>query len=87
MTVLKHNNRGKKKVHDKREACLYYGKYCSKLVEHLLQVHSDKKEVEKILKLGKNSKGRRASIQIIKKKGNFLHNKNVLDNPGENLKV
>lgn len=41
----------------KKDACLYCGQFCLKLVEHLLQVHSDKKELEKILKLGKNSKG------------------------------
>lgn len=80
VTVLKHNNKGKRRVYDKRDACLYCGKFCSKLVEHLQLVHSDKKEVEKIFKLRKNSKGRRASIQTIRKKGNFLHNKNVLNN-------
>lgn len=42
----------------KRDACLYCGQFCLKLVEHLLQVHSDKKELENILKLGKKSKGR-----------------------------
>ena len=49
ITVMKHNNIGKKRKWDKKHSCLYCCNWYSKMARHLQQKHEDELEVVQAL--------------------------------------
>ena len=77
ITVLKHNNIGKKRKWDKKHSCLYCCNLYSKMARHLEQKHQEELEVVQAISYNKGSKERKRLFKIIQNRGDFKHNKSV----------
>lgn len=66
----------------KKQFCVYCHKLQTKFARHLLLKHKDESDVKHILTIPKGLPERRALIDTIRKKGNYLHNVNVEFNSG-----
>ena len=77
ITVLKHNNIGKKRKWDKKHSCIYCCNLYSKMARHLDQKHKDEIEVVQALSYDKGSKERKRQFKIIQNRGDFKHNQSV----------
>lgn len=78
VVVAKTSNDGLVRKWDKKQACLYCSKLCAKLPRHLIAKHSNETEVAKLMSFPIGSEERKLRLEELKKKGNFLHNTNVL---------
>lgn len=67
------------RAYNKKHHCVYCGVLVQKMSRHLLRKHMDKVEVAKAFSLPKNSKQRRYQLDLIRNKGNFEYNNNVLE--------
>lgn len=63
-----------------KKACYYCNKLVSKLVTHLKKDHKEEKEVIHVMSLKSKSKERLQAIQTLKRKGNFVFIKHLLEN-------
>ena len=75
--VLKANNRNGRKW-DKKHACPYCSKLYAKMARHLEQMHNEELDVASALSSAKGSKERNTRLSLIRYKGNFMHNTEVL---------
>lgn len=66
------------RVYDKRNYCLYCSKPTSKIARHLQTVHRNKPDVAKALFYPQKSKERRARLAVLRNRGNFSHNADVV---------
>ena len=62
----------------KRNYCLFCLKPTSKLARHLEAVHGNVREVAMALQSPKNSRARRNGLKILRNRGNFAHNANIV---------
>lgn len=65
--------------YNKKHYCFYCKKIVQKMSRHLLRMHSDEIDVSKAFSFPKNSKERRLHLDLIRNKGNFEHNTDVLE--------
>jgi hypothetical protein len=64
----------------KKNCCLYCGTSQQRIARHLEDVHGKKEpEVTQACSHPKQSKERRAAFEILRNRGNYLHNKEVMD--------
>ena len=91
--------KGKQKegrVYDKRQACIYCGTLVSKLSSHLLHRHSDEREVAELKETDpkptdnqetaeEKKQKRKQQYELIRNRGNFYHNQEVLKQGGSNI--
>lgn len=68
----------KGKTHNKKQYCLYCSKPYSKMARHLEFVHHNEVEVAKAVAFPKHSKERRERLNLLRKRGNFAHNTDVV---------
>lgn len=68
----------KKMVKDKRVFCLFCEQLETNFPRHLERKHSLELEVRQFITLPKKSKERLKHIELLKNKGNFIHNRSVL---------
>jgi len=73
----KRNN--KKRVYDKHSECYYCQKLQTDLRKHFFKKHKTEISVAKIMALPLGSKDRKKNLEILRNKGNFFHNKEVID--------
>lgn len=66
------------RMFNKKQYCFYCSKSFCKMARHLAQVHKNEVEVAKALSFPKGSKERRINLDLLRNKGNRLHNTNVL---------
>jgi len=78
VTVATTANINGKRKWDKRQFCLYCAQGVTKLPRHLARKHADNPEVQMGIALPVKSKERLAWLDSIRKKGNFHHNREVL---------
>ena len=78
ITIQTHSNTKEKRKFDKYNICLYCAKCVLKMGRHLCDLHSDKEEVQHILKMKSPSTERKEAIALLTYKGNFLHNCHIL---------
>ncbi|XP_029943204.1 uncharacterized protein LOC115385360 isoform X2 [Salarias fasciatus] len=78
--VASTSNTGRRRVYDKRNYCIYCSKATSKIARHLQTVHADKADVAKAFYYPKQSKERQVRLTILRNRGNFAHNINVVRN-------
>lgn len=76
---VKVSREGGLRKYNKKHHCFYCGKLVLKMSRHLARKHSDKDEVAKAFSLPKNSKERHLQLDLIRNKGNFKHNTEVLE--------
>ncbi|XP_074530856.1 uncharacterized protein LOC141793879 [Halichoeres trimaculatus] len=69
---------GSRRVYNKRNYCLYCLKPSSKIARHLEAVHGNVKEVARAVLFPKNSKERRNALNILRRRGNFAYNAQVV---------
>ncbi|XP_059215616.1 uncharacterized protein LOC131993639 [Centropristis striata] len=67
------------RLYNKKHHCFYCKKIVQKMSKHLLRMHSDEIDVSKAFSFQKNSKERRLHLDLIRNKGNFEHNRDVLE--------
>ncbi|KAM4593212.1 uncharacterized protein PAE49_006138 isoform 4-T4 [Odontesthes bonariensis] len=67
-----------RRVYDKRSYCLYCSKPTAKISRHLQTVHRNKPDVAKALFYPQNSKERRVRLAVLRNRGNFSHNTDVV---------
>ncbi|XP_073703962.1 uncharacterized protein [Garra rufa] len=72
------SSRQKGKIYNKKQYCLYCSKPYSKMARHLEFVHCNEVEVAKAVAFPKNSKERRVQLNLLRKRGNFAHNTDVV---------
>ncbi|XP_041666279.1 uncharacterized protein LOC121524831 [Cheilinus undulatus] len=65
--------------YNKKHHCFYCKKVVQKMSRHLLRSHNDEIDVSKAFSFPKNSKERRLHLDLIRNKGNFEHNTEVLE--------
>lgn len=70
---------GKERVYDKKQACYYCGKLCSKIARHYEHKHQTEREVAIALSFNKGSPTRKKHLEKLRLLGNFHHNLNVLE--------
>lgn len=63
---------------DKRYHCLFCKKSFAKLPRHLETDHAEEEEVKEFMNHPKKSKARANLIELLRNKGNYLHNSDVL---------
>lgn len=69
----------RKATYDKRFACYYCGKQCSKLCKHLYDVHKNESEVAKMLSTTTTgSKDREKMLLVLRRRGSYNHNRKVI---------
>ncbi|XP_058506754.1 uncharacterized protein LOC131473526 isoform X3 [Solea solea] len=76
--VLPTSNSETRRVYNKRNYCLFCLNPTSKISRHLEAVHGDEAEVARAFQHPKNSKERRKKLDILRRRGNFAHNANVV---------
>lgn len=64
---------------DKKHSCLYCGKLYSKMARHLESKHNNEIEVGKALAYKKGSRERKNELHQLLHRGDFKHNKSVID--------
>ncbi|XP_073727924.1 uncharacterized protein [Misgurnus anguillicaudatus] len=68
----------KSRSYNKKQYCLYCSKPYAKMARHLEFVHRNEVEVAKAVAFPKRSKERRVQLNLLRKKGNFAHNTDVV---------
>ncbi|XP_073729855.1 uncharacterized protein [Misgurnus anguillicaudatus] len=68
----------KSRSYNKKQYCLYCSKPYAKMARHLEFVHRNEVEVAKAVAFPKRSKERRVKLNLLRKKGNFAHNTDVV---------
>ncbi|XP_041954724.1 uncharacterized protein LOC121713822 isoform X4 [Alosa sapidissima] len=68
----------KKRLYDKRQHCLFCKKPFTKISKHLERKHQNEIEVARAVSYPKNSKDRRMQLEYLRKKGNWVHNTEVM---------
>ncbi|KAJ8312511.1 hypothetical protein KUTeg_009884 [Tegillarca granosa] len=76
-----------KRVYDKRDECFYCQVMLTDLRKHLIAKHHQEIDVCKMMALPLASKERKDKLKLIRYKGNFFHNKQVLDSQKGTLLV
>lgn len=76
--VLPPSNSETRQVCNKRNYCLFCLHPTSKIARHLEAVHGDEPEVALAFQHPKNSKERRKKLSILRSRGNFAYNANVV---------
>ncbi|CAK6976189.1 uncharacterized protein LOC117812108 isoform X2, partial [Scomber scombrus] len=66
--------------YNKKHHCFYCKKEVQKMSRHLERMHNDEMDVAKAFSFPKNSKDRRLALDLIRNKGNFQHNTDILEN-------
>ena len=66
------------RLYNKYHICYYCGKCIIKMGRHFIKQHANEHDIEKIINKNLNSPERRAAIQLLTLKGDFLHNCAVL---------
>ncbi len=66
------------RMYNKKQYCIYCSKPFCKMARHLAQVHKNEVDVAKALSFPKGSKERRINLDLLRNKGNRVHNTNVL---------
>ncbi len=79
LVVSAHQNKGGKRIYDKRQYCLYCKKPYAKMSRHLEHAHQNKVDVARAFSLPKGSKERKKLLEYIWNKGNYAHNANVME--------
>ena len=72
-------NEHKTRVYDKKQACYYCGKLCSKIARHYEQKHQSEREVVFALSFSKGSPSRKKHLEKLRLLGNYHHNSTVLE--------
>ncbi len=72
------SSRQERKTYNKKQYCLYCSKPYSKMARHLEFVHHNEIEVAKAVVFPKHSKERRVQLNLLRKRGNFAHNTDVV---------
>lgn len=72
------SSRQERKTYNKKQYCLYCSKPYSKMARHLEFVHHNEIEVAKAVAFPKHSKERRVQLNLLRKRGNFAHNTDVV---------
>ncbi|XP_060916511.1 uncharacterized protein LOC132991681 [Labrus mixtus] len=72
------SNKTNQRIYDKKSYCLYCEKPYGKIARHLLQSHSDRAEVAKILTHNQGSAMRSLLLSKVRNMGNYKHNCSVL---------
>ncbi|XP_052474111.1 uncharacterized protein LOC128030478 [Carassius gibelio] len=67
-----------RKTYNKKQYCLYCSKPYSKMARHLEFVHRNEVGVVKAVAFPKHSKERRVQLNLLRKRGNFAHNTDVV---------
>ncbi len=67
-----------RKTYNKKQYCLYCSKPYSKMARHLEFVHRNEVEVAKAVAFPKHSKERQVQLNLLRKRGNFAHNTDVV---------
>nr|XP_055046116.1 uncharacterized protein LOC129432007 isoform X2 [Misgurnus anguillicaudatus] len=68
----------KSRSYNKKQYCLYCSKPYAKMARHLEFVHRNEVEVAKAVAFPKRSKERRVQLNLLRKRGNFAHNTDVV---------
>ncbi|XP_036954793.1 uncharacterized protein LOC119019918 isoform X2 [Acanthopagrus latus] len=76
--VLPCKNTEEQRHYDRRNYCVFCSKPLSKMSRHLMQAHSDKKEVAAAFQYPVKSRERQKIWNRLINQGNFVHNKKVL---------
>lgn len=76
--VPRTTNTQERRVYDKRNYCLYCSKPKAKISQHLQTVHRNKPDVAKALFYQHNSKEWQVRLAILRNRGNFSHNSDVV---------
>lgn len=76
---IRKNPLTKKIVKDKRVYCLFCEKLETNFPRHLERRHALEPEVKQLILLPKHSKDRLKHLELIKNKGNFQYNRNILE--------
>ena len=84
VTIARTKKKDGNRVYDSSHACAFCGKEFSKIARHISTVHSSEPEISSIAALTK--KERAVKLEIIRNRGDFIHNLKVLQVGGE-LKV
>ncbi|KAF5879973.1 uncharacterized protein DAT39_023240, partial [Clarias magur] len=66
------------RINNKKQYCLYCSKSFCKMARHLAQVHKNEVDVAKALSYPKGSKERKLNLDLLRNKGNRVHNTDVL---------
>ncbi|XP_065140476.1 uncharacterized protein [Paramisgurnus dabryanus] len=66
------------RMYNKKHYCFYCYKPFCKMARHLAQVHKNEVDVAKALSYPKGSKERKINLDLLRNKGNRVHNTNVL---------
>ncbi|KAL2085049.1 hypothetical protein ACEWY4_020567 [Coilia grayii] len=66
------------RLYDKRQHCLFCRESFTKISKHLERKHHNEVEVARAVSHPKNSKERRLQLEYLRKKGNYIHNMDVL---------
>ncbi|XP_067268768.1 uncharacterized protein [Pseudorasbora parva] len=74
---LKKTAKGQR-MFNKKQYCFFCSKPFCKMARHLAQVHKNEVEVAKALSFPKGSKERRIHLDLLRNKGNRVHNNTVL---------
>ncbi|XP_071830278.1 uncharacterized protein [Apostichopus japonicus] len=75
----KQTEKGSKRVYDKRNACLFCGKLLKVVIgRHYLSQHKDEVAVAQIMALPVGSRERKVKLDLLRNKGNFFHNEEVI---------
>lgn len=72
------SSRQERNTYNKKQYCLYCSKPYSKMARHLEFVHRNEVEVAKAVAFPKHSKERRVQLNLLRKRGNFAHNTDVV---------
>nr|XP_043892514.1 uncharacterized protein LOC122776179 [Solea senegalensis] len=67
------------RMYNKKQYCLYCKKGFIKMARHLECAHKDKPEVERAVSFPKGSKERRMHMELLRNRGNFAHNVEVVN--------
>ncbi|XP_036419034.1 uncharacterized protein LOC118802695 isoform X2 [Colossoma macropomum] len=78
MYVLPPSNLKAQRVYDKRNFCAFCFKPSSKIARHLEIVHRSEVEVAQAVQYPKGSKARRTRLNVLRNRGNFVHNAEVV---------
>ena len=76
------SSRGDHKSDGKTHFCLYYKNLKQKIGRHLLMVHKDQPEIKIALRYQKKSKARKEMLDMVRIRGDYLHNTDARYNTG-----
>lgn len=85
--VKKNFNNSNKICRDKRVYCIYCERLETNFPRHIERKHALEHEVRALILLPKKSKERLKQLELLKNKGNFFYNKNILEKKSGSLIV